>query len=342
MRKALASIVLTVGVGFSGASHAADCSALRIKNTVKMEPIARSGLMVVPITLNGVAKKFLFDTGGTISSISEAAASELKLPEYHSRYRTSDLHGEASTSFVQIHDVRFGAGSTSGVQLQVMGDYGFQNGGAPFDGILVTTGLFSHDDIDLDFNGERVNFFSPEHCEGKVVYWPHQVLSVVPVKMEQGHIDVPVSLDGHPLRALLDTGSSRTVLNLSRAVEKLGFSPDVPAAPGIPRGNPDRQIYPRRFATLAFEGVTVANPLVVVRPMAFGPANELELGSRAENKDDILNRLTPDMIIGMDVLSHLHVYLAVNEQKLYVTEAGSGESVLFKNAPAGNPAPPAN
>ena len=40
------------------------------------------------------------------------------------------------------------------------------------------------------------------------------------------------------------------------------------------------------------------------------------------------------MIIGMDILRHLHIYIASRESKLYVTEAGTGESVLFKPAAA--------
>ena len=40
------------------------------------------------------------------------------------------------------------------------------------------------------------------------------------------------------------------------------------------------------------------------------------------------------MLIGMDILRHLHIYIAGRESKLYVTEAGTGESVLFKPAAA--------
>jgi predicted aspartyl protease len=332
MRTFLASVALTVSVGTSGMAHAADCSALQIRNSVKMEPIARYGLMVVPITLNGVEKKFLFDTGGGLNSISRAAMQELKLPEYHSNIRASDLYGEDSDTFIQVHEVIFGAAKTSGIQLQVMGNFGFKDGNAPFDGILAT-GYFNHDDVDLDFGAERVNFFSTDHCEGKVVYWPHQVLSVVSVKLEQGHIDLPVTLDGHPLHALVDTGATRTTLNLTRAEQKLDFSPSASAPPGRLKDNPDAQQYPRRFAELSFEGVTVANPLIVVQPLQSGGSdNRATLGSRAEHMDDEGNRLSPDMIIGMDVLRHLHLYLATEEEKLYITEAGTGESVLFKTA----------
>jgi hypothetical protein len=322
-------------IGFTSAADAADCSALQIKNTIKMEPVARLGLMMVPITLNGVEKKFLFDTGGAINSISRATVAELKLPEYHSNYRTSDLYGGDSNSFVQVRDVIFGTGKTGGIQFQVMSNLALDNGIAPFDGIL-STGVFAHDDFDLDFGAERVNFFSTDHCEGRVVYWPHQVLAVVPMRMEQGHINVPITLDGHPLRAILDTGSTRTNLNIVRAQEKLSFLPDAPAPPDTPKGDPDNKVYPRRFSTLSFEGVTVSNPLIVIRPLQFGGGKNdaTVLGSRAQHEDDQANRLSPDMIIGMDILRHLHVYIATNEQKLYITEAGTGESPLFKNTAA--------
>jgi hypothetical protein len=294
--------------------------------------------MVVPITLNGVEKKFLFDTGGGLNSVSRAVVQELKLPEYHSNHRASDLYGEDSDTFVQIHDVMLGAAKTSGVQLQVMGDFGFKDGNAPFDGI-VSTGYFNRDDVDLDFGAERVNFFSTDHCEGKVVYWPHQVLSVVPVTLEQGHIDLPVTLDGHALRALIDTGATRTVLNLPRAEQKLNFSPDTPPPAGTPKDDPAQQRYIRRFSSLSFDGLTVANPLIVVTPLQFGGSdNRATLASRAEHLDDETNRLSPDMIIGMDVLRRLHIYIATGEQKLYVTEATPGESVLFK-AGAATPSP---
>ena len=70
--------------------------------------------------------------------------------------------------------------------------------------------------------------------------------------------------------------------------------------------------------------------------MGFGNfGNHLSvIGSRAEHKDDQVNRLSPDMIIGMDILRHLHIYIATDEQKLYITEAGTGESPLFKPAAA--------
>ncbi len=337
MRILLASVALTIGVGFSGVAYAADCSPLQIKNTVKMEPIARSGLMMVPITLDGREKRFLFNTSAYLNQLSRTTAQELQLNEHHSRYHVADPQGHDTESFVQVGDVTFGQAKTKEIQFEVALNPAAGTT-APFDGML-STGIFTHEDIDMDFGAERLNFFSTDHCEGKVVYWPHQVLAVVPMVMEQGHIDLTVTLDGHPVRAMLSTGSNRTVLSLQRAQELMNFSPDAGAPPGNLKDDADNKVYPRRFAALSFDGVTVANPVVTVRQIRYGggPGDDLVIGSHALHKDDIINRLSPDMMIGMDVLRHLHVYVATTESKLYITEATPGESVLFKasNASAG-------
>lgn len=334
-------ILLTVlfTIGFSGAANAADCSALHIKNSIKIEPVRQYGLALIPITLNGVEKKFLLDTGGGLNSVSRETAQELKLPELPSRYRTVDLYGNASQSYVRVHDVVLGNANAGGAEFQVYSNPDLA-ARLPFDGIF-STGRFLHDDIELDFGSERLNIFSTDHCDGRVVYWPHDATAVVPIDMTRSHLEIPVMLDGHPMVAILDTGATRTVLNLDRAVRKLNFSPDASIAPNSLKDDPEGKIYPRRFSSLSFEGVAIGNPVVVIRPMQFGGGknsdNRTTLGSRAEHLDDQANRLSPDMIIGMDVLRHLHMYLAVEERKLYITAAGgpqTGSATPTAAAPA--------
>jgi hypothetical protein len=41
------------------------------------------------------------------------------------------------------------------------------------------------------------------------------------------------------------------------------------------------------------------------------------------------NVTVPDVILGMDVLRHLHIYFATKEKRLYISDAVSGESALF-------------
>ncbi|HEY4276353.1 MAG TPA: retropepsin-like aspartic protease [Rhizomicrobium sp.] len=326
-------------IAFGGTVNAADCSALHIKNSIKIEPVQRYGLAMIPITLNGVEKKFLLDTGGGLNAISRETVQELKLPELTSRYRYMDLYGNASQSYVSVHDVILGSANAGGAEFQVYSNPDLA-ARVPFDGIY-STGRFVHDDIELDFGAERLNIFSTDHCDGRVVYWPHDAVAVAPIDMTRGHLEIQVMLDGHPLLAMLDTGATRTVLNLDRAQRKLGFSPDASAAPNSFKDDPEHNIYPRRFTSLSFEGIAIGNPVVVIRPLQFGGGknsdNRATLGSRAERLDDQTNRLSPDMIIGMDILRHLHMYIAVDERKLYITAANTPQT-----GPAAQTAAPAN
>jgi hypothetical protein len=83
-------------------------------------------------------------------------------------------------------------------------------------------------DTDLDFGAKKLNLISQNHCEGKVVYWPAQTVAVVPMRVSaEGNILIPVSLDGHPLTALLDTGSPDTILNLDVAEATFGLRPNT-------------------------------------------------------------------------------------------------------------------
>jgi predicted aspartyl protease len=313
-------------LGFCQPSLAADCAPPRLENTVKMERLGDQGVTVVPISLNGVEKKFLFDTGGgVVNYVSNAVAEELKLTQVSSG-RSMDLRGNESDSSVLVKDVSFGTVHPGYVRFQVA-----QN--LPYDGILSASqfAIWRLDmgsvDFDIDFGAMKLNFYSTDHCPGSVVYWPHQALAVVPVTSAQGHIEFPVTLDGHPLTAAIDTGASWTILNIARAQEKLGFSPDAraPQSPDIPKDDPDKQIYFRKYSALSFEGVTIANPLIIVRPVQFGGKDDpVLLVSRAQHASDRLNRLAPDIIIGMEILRHLHFYYATDEQKLYITPAGPG------------------
>ena len=281
-----------------------------LENSVPMEADGPSGKVVVPITLNGVPEKFLFDTGGgAMNYIAPAVALRLGLFRTDN-FRATDLAGNKSYKVAGARKVTFGAVTARNVTIfQMVPDLAF-------DGIL-SAGTMTGDDLDIDFGAMRLNFFSADHCPGAVVYWPHQTLAVVPVTLAEGHFGLATTLDGHALTAVIDTGSPWTILNLAWAKENLGFSPGTTTpSSGIPKDEPDQQIYFRRYSKLSFPGITVANPLVVVRPVQFG--------------DD---HAAPDMIIGMEVLRHLHLYYATKEKKIYITPAAVAAQ-LPKPAPS--------
>jgi hypothetical protein len=50
-------------------------------------------------------------------------------------------------------------------------------------------------------------------------------------------------------------------------------------------------------------------------------------------KDSDTEESFPDLLIGMDVLHHLHLYIAYKEQKLYITPASEAAPSVTTAAP---------
>jgi hypothetical protein len=78
-----------------------------------------------------------------------------------------------------------------------------------------------------------------------------------------------------------------------------------------------------QFHTLTFGGVTVVNPLFVVKP---GPMSVRSAGDPSP----------PDVTIGMNVLRNLHLYFAFGERMLYASAAGV-QAQTGKDEGAGTP-----
>jgi hypothetical protein len=163
----------------------------------------------------------------------------------------------------------------------------------PYDGILANDVLQQYD-IDLDFDANAVNLFATDHCPGNVVYWKADGVAVVPFEIyAKSSIAFPVTLDGKKLLAVLDTGAFNTTLDQSDAS---GFSAS-------------------QFKELSFPGVTVKNPKIYVRPFKTGLVR------------------TVDLLLGMNVLRQLHIYIAMQERKVYISPRATPLPALISSTP---------
>ena len=62
---------------------------------------------------------------------------------------------------------------------------------------------------EMDFAGQKMNYFLPDHCFGKVVYWPHGDVAQISINLaDQAWIKVPVTIDGKSFLAIIDTGAT--------------------------------------------------------------------------------------------------------------------------------------
>jgi predicted aspartyl protease len=312
-RAILAWMALACANLFPSAAVAADdCGPLKLFTTVKLVSMGESRL--VPVTINGASKALLLDTGGYMSQLSRESIDELKMSRHDSALRLADASGNVSRSYVIADTLQLG---TLVAQKQpLMMSPGWLNA----DGILSSDLLLRYD-VEMDFPGGKLNYFSPDHCTGKVVYWKSDAVAAVPITIkDRSRLMVPVKLDGHQFNAVIDTGAFRTTITMPTAKRVFDLTPDAPGMKplGNVNGDPKLASFAHTFSTLTFEGITVNNPTVAIMPDRMADADRSQqTGNRALTNGAFYEM--PDLILGMDVMRHLRMYMAFKERVLYIS-----------------------
>jgi predicted aspartyl protease len=305
-------------------AHAQTCGPLELLSSQQMAHFGSTDVMVVPVKIDGVDKGMIFDTGADTSQLSRAVAEELKLNIHRSRDRlhaeARDVSGNISTSAATLHSLSFGKVQFQNIELHLWPDPDFARTMPLLAGMLSRDLLFDYD-VDVDFGTGVLKLFSKDHCFGAINYWHPPAIAAMRIATRGGQIHIPVSLDGHTLDAVIDTGSQYTIISLPVAKRLFGLSADSPGVTplGAVNNDPALRGYMHTFASLSFGGVTVLTPDMMLLPdrMARGGDRTQQTRNRA-----LFNTALPEITIGMDVLRHLHIYLAPDEHNFYVSQAG--------------------
>jgi hypothetical protein len=321
---------------------AQECGPLKIVASVDLASSPDERAVFVPVMLQDQKKLLLLDTGGMIGELTPATVSALGLESHKtSGVRLYDVKG----NFVDHETVvpNFAIGTLTGHNVDFMvGPDDLFKGNDEIAGIL-GPGILRYYDVAMDFAGKKLVLLSQDHCEGKVIYWRADAVAVVPMQVTRvnGHIVVPVTLDGHALDAIIDTGASTSTLNQTVAEGDFKLN-DKTGMTAIGRMG-DRAgslVYRHTFTSLSFEGLAVANPVLDIVPDLQGSQMERPppIGTRIPDRS--IEQKMPDLLIGMDILRHLHVYIAYREQKLYLTPASTAAATDkgLTNSAAAKPA----
>jgi len=264
--------------------------------------INSAGGVSVPITISGQSVSLLVDTGAIFSMLTEETVQRLGLKKFNTFGSGETMFGgKKIVYYVDTSDVNLGGLKAEHMPMQVLPE-----GTVPNDiGGILGPNIMRHYDVYFDFASAKFNLFSQEHCEGKVVYWTTTSAAAINIGIDQeGHIVVPVVVDGREIKATIDTGASRSVLSLEFAESVFGIDATDPKLTAL-KGRWHALHYP--FAALTLQGITVQNP-------------DFELVSDAESH---LPDASPKLILGMGILRQLHLYIAYKEKKLYVTAASA-------------------
>lgn len=330
------------------------CGPLREVASLEMTALAGGSRVSVPLTINGKPVNLLVDTGAGMSGLTGAAAAMLGIrPRDSEVARLVSGEGGASHRYYLADDFQL-AGLTARripfTQRAAMDDTGLSGAIGP--------DLMLRYDVEMDFSGQRLRYFSQAHCPGHIVHWSTDAVTQVPMRITPRARDYPppevspavaglsadfvalvtsfkspilgtdiraqVMLDGRAFIANIDTGQDVSTINSEAARDYFDVALDTlpPQAPGTQQAQPAQ-------AAAGIESVTVTGLRQEHRfhSLTFGGVTVVNplfaLKPAPANAHTVGAPQSPDITIGMDVLRKLHLYFAFGERMLYVSTAAS-------------------
>jgi predicted aspartyl protease len=264
--------------------------------------VDESGGVYVPMTISGHSVNLLIDTGGVLSMLTDKTVTDMGLSRSAIFDGGFQMYGGARVDhYATVHDIDLGGLKASRMTMLILPD-GLV---APSVGGTLAPDILGAYDDDFDFGNGKFTLFLKDHCPGKVVYWTASGYAEIPMRVDdQGHITLPVEIDGQEVRATLDTGASRSVMSLETAKSLLNLKDGDPALKASPEFG--GAAFTHEFHTLTFHNVRVDNPDITLVP------------------DDTSKMYgEPPLILGMGILRQLHMYISYKEHKIYVTAASA-------------------
>jgi len=301
MRKVVLAIAVFMLALRPALAEEQKCQLVRLAS---LDMIPGASHILVAASLNDQPLTMMVDTGGYATALSESKAKQLGLPlEIYPESGMVVYGGIPLKRFTTFSGFTLGKLKARTLSYPLLPD-GFLP--PDVDGIL-SPDFLANFDLDFDFAGGKLNLFSRNHCEGKVVYWTKDPVSKIRITIKDTtHIAIPVTLDGHEIKALVDTGGGPSALmSLDTAEDMFDLKDDDPKLEHVPGPNGIKTARKYPFKTLAFGDVQVNNPQVVLVP----------------DRDAKMGPDRPKMIIGIGILRQLHMYIAYDEKYLYVSAA---------------------
>jgi predicted aspartyl protease len=277
--------------------------------------------ILVDLTVDDAPVSFVIDTGAGASLIGLGLATRLNLPVRSRPGAMYGATGAAENNVATVHSLQLGRMVAHNQSFFVDANFGDGKDGRPA-GILGADFLGSYD-FEIDLAGHKFNLYLQDHCPDRVVYWDKEYFKI-PFTHGDGRvprIDIPVSIDGQPLRGVLDTGANHTLLRLAVARARLNYDETAAGDPSFPvsgAGSVARLVgYRHQFSSLEFGPITLRNPRIDLAAVDLGKGGSPDMGSHINS----IRVDQPDILVGMDVISKLRLYIDYADSALYFTLA---------------------
>ena len=264
---------------------------------------------LVAVLINGRPATMVLDTGADLTMLTKAAAFRLGLaPEEGVAFDTVGAGGTGVAGFARIDGLLLGEVQVPERLVGVAPIALPRWADGQMDGLLGTDVLGDYD-VELDLPNATVTLYRARPCPGAAPPWPAPFQALERRDALPGTLAVPVWLDGVELTALLDTGTSLTVV-----------TPRVALAAGVSAGVLAR--------APVLRSITTGPNVLLTRAVRF---RELRLGDEALRGPMLLVGPLPpsagDALLGGDYLMNRRVWLSFATGQVFVARSRLDASV---------------
>lgn len=275
------------------------------KATIPLEVV--NNAIIVPVEVNGLAASFILDTGAQRSVVTREAIQRLGLAR--DQWVGTTMSGVGGIDRRANADPRsFSLGGVPLVRRTLNHDTSLTVAVIPQTrvGDHVIDGLLGRDylsvfDLDLDMSGRRLRLYQVQGCTARFLPWGGGYLSIPVTFPAEQAIMVAVTLDGTPLRALLDSGSGASLLTAA-GMARMGLTQAAmaadPAETASGLGPHMVTMHQHRFRSMRVGEETLTAPSLWVAPVRLP--------------------LFSDMLLGADWLSPRRVWISYATQQVFV------------------------
>lgn len=249
---------------------------------------------LVAAAINGQPAIMILDTGSDSTLLSVPAAQRLGLRRAGPIMLQQAAGGPAAAIPVRLDRFALGSAVSSNVGAAV--------GQVPaLDGVVGLNVLSAYE-LDLDVPSGRATLYRARACPDALPPWNEPYTQLGVQQMRSGHMFVRAELDGRPVRGMLDTGASSTLVSLSTARDA-GVTPrelqSLPAGRALTLNSEGMEVRSRTFSSLRIGSAELPEPRLLVADLPPGMG---------------------DIVVGGDFLATRRVWFAFLTGRVFVAQ----------------------
>lgn len=196
------------------------------ERTAEIPARMSSGVILVPARIDGTDVESMLDTGASRSSLSDAAAPRLALPEDAGQQTVIvGVGGVTISRHAKVRSLEVGGQMWTSLSLTIVRLAQNFNDAPLVAGILGADRL-SEFDVELDIPHGHMTLWRVAHCGGDFVRWnsPHYVVPLT--RRYENQMIAPAEVNGQKVTAIVDWGATRTSVTGWFAA-RLGVTPEM-------------------------------------------------------------------------------------------------------------------